>query len=286
VRLVAVVGLFGLLAACAPGPPPSTPAKTAGRAARPLAGEARGRRLAFIVHWTSLAHEPFIERLRASLRVADEVEIACHPRRSGTFSAQCEASDLAAGLSALELALPPELAGPLVVPLDGREASVEVDAWLGMTEGDRPILDTVTLRRDRPAPPGLVLRRQWTPASDGFGTYLLENGTREPVSVGDMWLETARSHRRWQCMGCGNVGSAPPPLQPGQTGYLSMHHASGAYRCSPPAVVKSNARHRFLVRLASAARPIEVPEASWPVRPPRLSERLVYELSDEFELVE
>ncbi|WP_437791565.1 hypothetical protein [Sorangium sp. So ce693] len=153
-----------------------------------------------------------------------------------------------------------------------------------MTEGEQPILDTVALRRDRPPPPGLELRRLWTPAPGEFGRYELSNGSDEPISLSDMWLETSRTHERWDCWACGNIGPAPPPLQPGETGYLSMHRSSGAYGCSPPGPAKPGTLHRYVVRLIGAARPIEAPPGSWPVRPPRLSERRVYELADEFEL--
>jgi hypothetical protein len=275
--------LFGLLAALAACAPPSTPSSSprlAHRATLPSAADAPSRTLAFTIHWTSLAHEPLVGRLHPVLRAAEGAEIACSPRLVGTWSAACDASGPAVNLSALEIALPPELGGPLVVPLEGRERRVSVDAWLAMADGERPILDTVTLRRDRPPPPGLVLRRLWTPASGGFGRYELSNGTDEPIGLGDMWLETSLTHERWYCLGCGNVESVPP-LQPGQTGYLSMHGASGAHACAPPASAKPGARHRFVARLIGASRPIDALPGSWPVRPPRLTERKVYELLDE-----
>lgn len=282
-RRSVVVGFLASLAACAPASIPSVPLKLASRAALPPAAEAPTRNVVFAVHWTSLAHQPLVDRLHAILRATDGAEIACNPRLSGSFSAACDASGPAAGLSALEIVLPPELAGPLAVPLDGRERRVAVDAWLAMAEGEQPILDTVTFRRDRPPPPGLELRRLWTPASGGFGQYELSNRTDEPLSLDDMWLETSLTHERWRCLGCGNVGSAPP-LQPGETGYLSMHLSGGAYACTPPATAKPDARHRYVVRLIGASRPIELSPGTWRVRPPRLTERRVYELADEFEL--
>lgn len=118
VRLAVLHGLLASLAACAPASAPSAPTRLASRATQPPAAEARGRTLAFTVRWTSLAHEPLLDRVRAILRAGHEAEIACNPRLSGSFSAACEASGPAAVLSALEIALPSELAGPLVVPLD------------------------------------------------------------------------------------------------------------------------------------------------------------------------
>ncbi|XXX78714.1 hypothetical protein WMF30_08050 [Sorangium sp. So ce134] len=136
-RLSVLLGLFASLTACAPASVPSAPTQLAIRAALSPAAEARGRTLAFTIRWTSIAHEPLVDRVRAILRAAGEAEIACRPRLSGSWSAACEASGPAAVLSAVEIALPPELAGPLVVPLDGRETRVAVDAWLAMTDARR-----------------------------------------------------------------------------------------------------------------------------------------------------
>lgn len=269
------------LAACSPAPR-SLP--TPSLSAPPAPATATIRDLAITIRWTSLAHEALAAHVVPELLAPDGSTVArCPPTRTSTFEAGCRTSMLSTGVAALAIALPDELGGPersrLVVPLDAADRKLAIAMWIAGAEGMQAYVDNVEIHRDRPAPQRLSLQRAWTPAPKELPRYLVVNGTEETLTHASSWVEAVPTHQHWLCFTCGGPWRPFPSLVPGTTTAVGLPCSYGVY---PPN--GTGPHHRFVTRLRGEPRPVTVPTAGWPVRPPAIVERAIYELTSDFTL--
>lgn len=265
------------------------------RVPRAQAAALRACDLVINIGWTSLDHEPLASRIVPEFLAPDGLVAAfCTPEPSSTFAARCRVSGTVAGWVDLAIALPPELGGSkhrrLMVPRGSTDGRIEVDVWIAMAPGDRPFIDEIKLRRQRPPPAGLVLRRDSTPrAGEPLNGYPLDgfsvvNDTRETLRWSDAWLETLPGRGRWTCMGHGNGSGGRVPLDPGGIAHPRIGPPGAHFVCAPPVDAGPESVHRLVVRLLGEAVSVPVPADGWSVRAPNVSEQPIYELSDKFVL--